>query len=73
MVPLGFFYTNLFNVILKKTKYQLNEDEMDLLKNDLDFSISPRFLKITDVFCQFDMTAKFLMQELEYNQISTRL
>ena len=61
------------DVMANLSKYQLNEDEMDLLKNDLDFSISPRFLKITDVFCQFDMTAKFLMQELEYNQISTRL
>ena len=46
---------------------------MDLLKNGLEFSIPPRFLKKTDVFCQFDMIGKFMMQELEDNQISTRL
>ena len=44
---------------------------MDLLKNGLDFSIPPRFLKKTDVFCQFDMIGKFMTQELEDNQIST--
>ena len=46
-------------------------DAMDLLKNGLEFSISPRFLKKTDVFCHFDMIAKFMMQELEDNQIFT--
>ena len=46
---------------------------MDLLKNSLDFSIPPRFWKKTDVFCQFDMIAKFMTQELEDNQIPTRL
>ena len=46
---------------------------MDLLKNGLDFSILKRFLKKTDVFCQSDMIAKFMTQELEDNQISTRL
>ena len=44
---------------------------MDLLKNGLDFSIPPRFLKKNDVFCQFDMIGKFMTQELEDNQIST--
>ena len=46
---------------------------MNLLKNGLDFSIPPRFLKKTDVFCQFDMIAQFMTEELEDNQISTRL
>ena len=45
----------------------MSYDEMDLLKNGLDFSILSRFLKKTDVFCQFDMIAKFMMLELEDN------
>ena len=60
-----------YDVVTNLYKYQLNEDEMDLLKNGLDFSIPPRFLKKTDVFCQFDMIGKFMTQELEDNQIST--
>ena len=62
-----------YDVLTNLSKYQLNEDEMDLLKNGLDFSIPPRFLKKTDVFCQFDMIAQFMTEELEDNQISTRL
>ena len=48
-------------------------DEMDLLKNGLEFLIPPRVLKKTDVFCQFDMIAKFTTHELDDNQISNRL
>ena len=44
---------------------------MDLLKNDLDFSISSRFLKKRDVFCQFDMIVKFMTEKLGQNQITT--
>ena len=62
-----------YDVVTNLSKYQLNVDEMDLLKNGLEFSITPRFLKKTDVFCQFDMTAKFMTQELADNQTSTRL
>ena len=51
----------------------MSYDEMDLLKNGLDFSILSRFLKKTDVFCQFDMIAKFMTLELEDNQIPTQL
>ena len=46
---------------------------MDLLKNSSELSIPPRFLKKTDVFCQFDMIAKFMTQELDDNQTITRL
>ena len=62
-----------YDVVTNLPKYQLDEDDMDLLKYGLDFSIPPRFLKKTDVFCQFDMIAKFMTQKLEDNQISTRL
>ena len=55
------------------SKYQLDENEIDVLKHGLDFSAPPRFLKKTDVFCQFDMIAKFVKQELEDNQICTWL
>ena len=55
------------------SKYQFNVDEMDLFKNSLEFSIPPRFLKTTDVFCQFDMIAKFMTQKHDENQTSTRL
>ena len=48
-------------------------DEMDLLKNGLEFLIPPRVLKKTGVFCQFDMIAKFTTHELDDNQTSTRL
>ena len=60
-----------YDVVSNLSKYQLNEDEMDLLKNGLDLSIPPRFLKKTYVFCQFDRIAKFMTQELEDNEIST--
>ena len=61
------------DVVTNLSKYHLNADEMDLLKNGLEFSIPPKFLKKTDVFCQFDIIAKFMMQELDDNQTSTRL
>ena len=61
------------DVVTNLSKYQLNEDEIALLKNGLEFSIPPMFLKKTDVFCQFDMIGKFMTQELEDNEISTRL
>ena len=32
-----------YGVVGNLPKYQLNEDEMDLLKTSLDFSIPPRF------------------------------
>ena len=62
-----------YDVVTNLSKYRLDKDEMDLLKNGLDFSIPPRFLKKTNVFWQFDMIAKFMTQELEDNQISTQL
>ena len=62
-----------YNVLTNLSKYQLNVEEMDLLKNGLEFSIPPKSLKKTNVFCQFDMIAKFMMQELDHNQTSTRL
>ena len=34
----------LYDIVTNLSKYQLNEDEMDSLKNGLDFSIPPRFL-----------------------------
>ena len=61
------------DVATNLSKYQLNMDAMDLLKNGVEYSISPRFLKKTDVFCHFDIIAKFMTQELEDNQIFTWL
>ena len=46
---------------------------MVLLKNGLEFSILPKFLKKNNVFCQFDMIAKFMTQELDDNQTSIQL
>ena len=62
-----------YNVVTNLSKYQLSVDKMDLLKNGLEFSIPPKFLKKTDIFCQFDMIAKYMTQELDDNQTSTRL
>ena len=62
-----------YDVMTNLSKYQLNVDEMDLLKNGLEFSALPKFLKKTDVFCQFDMIAKLMTQELDDNQTATRL
>ena len=62
-----------YDVVANPSKYQLNVGEMDLLKNGLEFSIPSKFLKKTDVFCQFDMIAKFMTQELDDNQAPTRL
>ena len=54
-----------YDIVTNLSKYQLNADEMDVLKNGLEFSIPPKFLKKTDVFCQFDMIAKFMTHELD--------
>ena len=62
-----------YDVVTDLSKYQLKVDEMDLLKNCLEFSIPLRFLKKTAVFSQFDMIPKFMTQELDDNQTSTRL
>ena len=56
-----------YDVVPNLSKDQLNVKEMDLLKNGLEFSILPRFLKKTSVFCQFHMIAKCMMQELDDN------
>ena len=61
------------DAVTNLSKYQLNMDEMESLKNGLEFSIKPKFLKKTDVFSHFDMAAKFMTQELDDNQTSTRL
>ena len=62
-----------YDAVTSLSKYRLNVGEMDLLKNGLEFSIPPRFLKKIDVFCQFDMVLKFMTQELDDNQTSNRL
>ena len=62
-----------YDVVTNLSKYQLSVNEMDLLKSGLEFSIPPRFLKKIDVFFQFDMIAKFMTQELDDKQTSTRL
>ena len=51
----------------------MNTEEIDLLKNGLNFSIPPKFIKKTDVFCQFDMIAKFLTKDIEENEVSAQL
>ena len=55
------------------TEYRLNTEEIDLLKNGLNFSIPPVFIKKTEVFCQFDMITKFLTNDIEENEVSTQL
>ena len=62
-----------YDAVTSLSKYRLNVGEMDLLKNGLEFSIPPRFLKKIDVCCQFDMVLKFMTQELDDNQTSNRL
>ena len=57
MVSFGSSYRNLPNVMLKKKKISLDKDEINLLKNGLDFPILPRFLKKTNVFFHFEMIA----------------
>ena len=39
----------------------------------INFSIPPKFIKKTDVFCQFDMIAKFLTKDIEGNEVSAQL
>ena len=61
------------DIITNLSDYRLNTEEIDLLKNGLNFSIPPKFIKKTDVFCQFDMIAKFLTKDIEENEVSTQL
>ena len=59
------------DIITNLSDYRLNTEEIDLLKNGLNFSIPPTLIKKTDVFCQFDMVAKFLTKDIEENEVST--
>ena len=52
-------------VIRNLSSQTLSNDELDILKNGLSFSIPPAFLKKTDVFAQFDMINKFMTKELK--------
>ena len=61
------------DIITNLSDYRLNTEEIDLLKNGLNFSIPPKFIKKTDVFCQFDMIAKFLTKDIEENEVSAQL
>ena len=60
-------------MITNVSDYRLNTEEIDLSKNGLNFSISPKFIKKTDSFCQFDMISKFLTRDIEKNEVSTQL
>ena len=59
-------------MITNLSDYRLNTEEIDLSKNALNFSISPKFIKKTDAFCQFDMISKFLTRDIEKNEVSTQ-
>ena len=61
------------DIMKSLSDYRLNTEEIDLLKNGLNFSIPPKSIKKTDVFCQFDMIAKFLTKDIEKNEVSTQL
>ena len=61
------------DIITNLSDYRLNTEEINLLKYGLNFSIPPKFIKKTDVFCQFDMIAKFLTKDIEDNEVSTKL
>ena len=51
----------------------MNTEEIELLKNGLNFSIPPKFTKKTDLFCQFDMITKFMTENIEENEVKTHL
>ena len=57
------------DIITNLSDYRLNTEEIDLFKNGLNFSIPPNFEKETDVFCQYDMIAKFLTKDIEENEL----
>ena len=61
------------DIMTNLSDYRLNTEEINLLKYGLNFSIPPKFIKKTDVFCQFDMIAKFLTKDIEENEVSTQL
>ena len=60
-------------IITNLSEYCLNKEEINLLKNCLNFSIRPKFIKKADVFCQFDLIAKFMTKNIEENVVSTEL
>ena len=51
----------------------MNAEEIESLKNGLNFSIPLKFTKKADVFCQFEMIAKFMTKDIEENQVTTHL
>ena len=61
------------DIVTILSDYRPNTKEIDLLKNGLNFSITPKFMKKTDVFCQFDIIAKLLTEDIEENEISAKL
>ena len=61
------------DTITNLSEYCLNKEEIDLLKNCLNFSIRPKFMKKADVFCQLDLIAKFMTKDIEENEVSTQL
>ena len=61
------------DIIINLSDYRLNTEEIVLLKNGLNFSIPLKFIKKRGVFCQFDMTAKFMTKVIEENEVSANL
>ena len=61
------------DIVKNLSDYRLNTEEIDLLKKNLNFSILSKFIKKTDVFCQFEMIAKFLTKDIEENEVSAQL
>ena len=55
-------------IIINLPDYRLNTEEIDLLKNGLNVSIPPKVKTKTGVFCQFEMIAKFLTNDVEENE-----
>ena len=55
--------------VINLSEYRLNTKEIDLLKNGLNVSIPPKFIRKIDAFCQFDMIAKFWTTDVEENEV----
>ena len=61
------------DVIKNLSSYQFADDELELLKNGLSFSLPPNYIRKTDVFTQFEMISRFMCNELTDDKLAPRL
>ena len=60
-------------IVTNLSSHKLSPDELNLLKNGLQHSIPPNYLKKSDIFTSFELIHRFLTEDLKDSKFSSQL